>query len=53
MSPVHVIEAALLQNERQRQGRDIEQLYGELAAVRDDLRRLREQLELLRHLMDR
>jgi hypothetical protein len=49
---VNVIEAALLQNERQRQGRDIEQLYGELAAVRDDLRRLREQLEIVRHPLD-
>lgn len=50
---MNVIEAALLQNERQRQGRDIEQLHVELAAVRDDLRRLREQLEIVRHIIDR
>jgi len=49
---VNVIEAALLQNERHRQANDIEQLYGQLAAVRDDLRRLREQLEIVRHIVD-
>ena len=49
---MNVIEAALLQNERQRQGRDIEQLYGELAAVRDDLRHLRVQLEIVSHLVN-
>lgn len=50
---MNVIEAALLQNERHRQGHDIEQLHHELAAVRDDLRRLREQLEIVRHIVDR
>jgi hypothetical protein len=50
---MNVIEAALMQNERQRQGRDIEQLFVELTAIRDQLRRLHEQLEIVRHLQDR
>jgi hypothetical protein len=49
---MNVIAAALEQHDRQCKGRDIEQLFTELAAVRDDLRRMREQLEILRTIVD-
>jgi hypothetical protein len=47
---MNVIESALHRQERP--GCDIERVFAELAAIRDQLRRLHEQLEIVRHLQD-